>query len=81
LLGIGQPLFHVSRSETAFLPKLIDAARQTFGEMVGQTLQNWEQGRRAPHGAARVLPQVAAKHPQAVWGVVKYLATTDAVNV
>jgi putative transcriptional regulator len=35
------------------------------------TLQNWEQGRRAPKGAASVLLQVAAKHPDAVWDVVK----------
>jgi putative transcriptional regulator len=35
------------------------------------TLQNWEQGRRAPKGAARVLLQVAAKHPETVWDVVK----------
>jgi putative transcriptional regulator len=35
------------------------------------TLQNWEQGRRAPKGAARVLLQVAAKHPDTVWDVVK----------
>ena len=34
------------------------------------TLQNWEQGRRMPEGAARVLLQVAAKHPDAVWDVV-----------
>jgi putative transcriptional regulator len=30
------------------------------------TLQNWEQGRRQPTGAARVLLRVAAKHPEAV---------------
>jgi putative transcriptional regulator len=35
------------------------------------TLQNWEQGRRLPKGAARVLLQVAAKHPETVWDVVK----------
>lgn len=35
------------------------------------TLQNWEQGRRVPKGPARVLLQVAAKHPDAVWDVVK----------
>ena len=35
------------------------------------TLQNWEQGRRNPRGAARVLLQVAAKHPEAVWDVVE----------
>lgn len=35
------------------------------------TLQNWEQGRRQPQGPARVLLQVAARHPEAVWDVVK----------
>jgi putative transcriptional regulator len=35
-----------------------------------KTLQNWEQGRRSPQGPARVLLQVAAKHPEAVWDAV-----------
>ena len=35
------------------------------------TLRNWEQGRRAPEGPARVLLRVAARHPNAVWDVVK----------
>ncbi len=39
------------------------------------TLRNWEQGRRSPEGAARVLLLVAAKHPQAVWDVVKNNST------
>ena len=30
------------------------------------TLQNWEQGRRKPSGAARVLLKVAARHPEVV---------------
>jgi len=41
-----------------------------LGISVG-TLRNWEQGRRTPEGPARVLLQVAAKHPQAVWDVVR----------
>ena len=35
------------------------------------TLRNWEQGRRAPDGPARVLLQVVAKHPDGVWDVVR----------
>jgi putative transcriptional regulator len=35
------------------------------------TLRNWEQGRRAPEGPARILLQVAAKHPEALWDVVR----------
>ncbi len=45
-----------------------------FATLLGisvKTLQNWEQGRRNPHGAARVLLQVASKHPNAVWDVVE----------
>jgi len=45
-----------------------------FATMLGisvKTLRNWEQGRRRPEGPARVLLQVAAKHPEAVWDVVR----------
>lgn len=44
-----------------------------FAQLIGislKTLQNWEQGRRTPQGPARVLLQVAEKHPDAVWDVV-----------
>lgn len=49
-------------------------SQSEFAALLGvsaKTLQNWEQGRRTPHGAARVLLQVAARHPQAVWEVVE----------
>src|SRR6185436_7335727 len=39
-----------------------------FAQLLGvsvRTLQDWEQGRRAPSGAARTLLMVAAKNPQA----------------
>lgn len=45
-----------------------------FAALLGisiDTLQNWEQGRRIPAGPARVLLQVAAEHPEAVWDVVR----------
>ena len=45
-----------------------------FAALLGisvRTLQNWEQGRREPHGPARVLLRVAAKHPRAVLDAVK----------
>jgi putative transcriptional regulator len=38
-----------------------------FAELLGvsiRTLQEWEQGRRAPSGAARTLLQIAAKNPR-----------------
>lgn len=41
-----------------------------LGISVG-TLRNWEQGRRTPDGPARVLLQVAARHPEVVWDIVR----------
>ena len=38
-----------------------------FAELLGvsvRTLQEWEQGRRAPSGAARTLLRIAAKNPK-----------------
>ena len=43
-----------------------------FAALLGvsvRTLQDWEQGRRAPSGAARTLLMVAAKNPQALLAV------------
>ena len=43
-----------------------------FAALLGvsvRTLQEWEQGRRAPSGAARTLLMVAAKNPQALLAV------------
>ena len=45
-----------------------------FAALLGisvRTLRNWEQGRRTPEGPARVLLQVAAKHPEAVLDTVQ----------
>ena len=49
-------------------------SQNDFAALMGisvATLRNWEQGRRAPEGPARVLLQVAAKHTDAVWDVVQ----------
>ena len=48
-------------------------SQREFAALLGistSTLQNWEQGRRAPEGPAKVLIQVAAKHPDAILDVV-----------
>ena len=40
-----------------------------FAQLLGvsvRTLQEWEQGRRAPSGAARTLLMIAAKNPHAL---------------
>lgn len=49
-------------------------SQNEFAALMGisvKTLRNWEQGRRSPEGAARVLLQVASKHPKEVWDVVR----------
>lgn len=43
-----------------------------FAKLLGvsvRTLQEWEQGRRAPSGAARTLLLIAAKNPRALLDV------------
>lgn len=45
-----------------------------FAHLIGisqKTLQNWEQGRRAPTGPAKVLLRVAARHPKLLLETVK----------
>jgi putative transcriptional regulator len=44
-------------------------SQSQFARLLGvsiRTLQDWEQGRRAPSGAARTLLLVASKHPKAL---------------
>ena len=51
-----------------------------FASLLGisvKTLRDWEHGRREPRGAARILLQVAEKHPEAVWDVVHPVASSS----
>ncbi|MEX0601494.1 MAG: helix-turn-helix domain-containing protein [Rhodothermales bacterium] len=44
-------------------------SQDKFASLLGisvRTLQNWEQGRRQPHGPAKVLLRVASRHPKAL---------------
>jgi putative transcriptional regulator len=44
-------------------------SQDKFAELLGisvKTLHNWEQGRRKPTGAARVLLRVASRHPELI---------------
>ncbi len=59
-------------------------SQNEFAALLGisvKTLRNWEQGRRKPEGPARVLLQVAAKHPNVVWDVVRPSARTKRAKV
>ena len=48
---------------------LTGMSQARFAQLLGvsvRTLQEWEQGRRAPTGAARMLLRIAAKNPRAL---------------
>ena len=45
----------------------VGLSQQEFADLLGvsaRTLQDWEQGRREPTGAAKMLLRVAATHPE-----------------
>jgi len=66
--------FEVEALEVSRIREAHDLSQAEFAALLGisvDTLQNWEQGRRTPAGPARVLLQVVAKHPEAVWDVVR----------
>lgn len=61
---------------TQVMPNQVAAARQKTGlsqaqfaqalHISARTLQEWEQGRRQPSGAAQVLIQIAFRHPEII---------------
>lgn len=66
--------FEVGAPEVRGIREAYDLSQAEFAALLGisvDTLQNWEQGRRTPAGPARILLQVVAKHPDAVWDVVR----------
>ena len=76
--------FTIDAPNVQRIRKGYNLSQEKFASMLGisvGTLRNWEQGRRAPEGAARVLLQVAAKHPDAVWEVVREAMDKDKRNV
>ena len=66
--------FVVEEPDVKSIRESYKLSQSQFAGLLGisiKTLQNWEQGRRTPRGPARVLLQVAAKHPEAVWDAVR----------
>ena len=66
--------FEVAAPDVKHIRAQYQLSQSEFAALLGisvATLRNWEQGRRAPEGPARILLQVAAKHPDAVWDVVQ----------
>jgi putative transcriptional regulator len=57
------------RNEVARARAKLGLSQTRFASLLGistATLRNWEQGRRRPTGAAKVLLKVATLHPKAV---------------
>lgn len=66
--------FEVETPNAKHIRERYQLSQSEFATLLGisvKTLQNWEQGRRAPRGTAQVLLRVADKHPEAVWDVVR----------
>jgi len=69
--GVMKPsrAFEFPESEVRKIRKHYGLSQDKFASLMGisvATLRNWEQGRRKPEGAARVLFWVAAIHPEAL---------------
>jgi putative transcriptional regulator len=60
--------FHVNpRTDIVKVRGKLGLSQSRFAAVLGistDTLQNWEQGRRTPTGAAKVLLKIALKHPE-----------------
>ena len=62
-----QRVHHFDVSEVTRARTRVGLSQQKFADMLGvstRTLQEWEQGRRKPSGAARVLLMIAARQPE-----------------
>ena len=63
---------HVKLPAAAEARASIGMSQQEFAQLLGvsaRTLQDWEQGRREPTGAAKTLLKVAVKHPRVLRGL------------
>ena len=55
------------KEDVQFVRKTFHASQDAFAKFMGvsvSTLRNWEQGRRRPTGAARVLLTIALRQPE-----------------
>ena len=66
-------VFELTEPDVAAIRRKYHLSQAKFASLLGisvRTLSNWEQGRRKPEGAARVLLRVADRHPEAILDVV-----------
>jgi transcriptional regulator with XRE-family HTH domain len=58
----------------------MDLSQSQFAKLLGvsvRTLQEWEQGRKKPTGAARTLLGVAVQTPQALLSLAKWVSVAS----
>lgn len=56
-----------AKSEVAKVRQSLDLTQEAFADLLGiglSTLRSWEQNKREPSGAARMLISIALKHPE-----------------
>ena len=56
-----------AKSQVTQARQTLDLTHDSFADMLGvslSTLRSWEQGKREPSGAARMLISIALKHPE-----------------
>ena len=61
--------YDLSEPDVTAIRRKYRLSQAKFASLLGisiSTLRNWEQGRRKPEGAARVLLRVADRHPEAI---------------
>ena len=62
-------VFVVKKNDVVTVRARLGLSQNKFAALLGissGTLKNWEQGRRRPTGAAKVLLKVAKRHPKIV---------------
>ena len=65
--------FNFDDPDPKIIREQLGLSQNKFAKLLGisvSTLQNWEQGRRKPEGPAKVLLNVAANYPEAIFNTV-----------
>jgi len=66
-------IYDFDNPDPRIIRERLGLSQSKFARLLGisvSTLQNWEQGRRKPKGPAKVLLNVAAKYPEAIFNTV-----------
>ncbi len=66
--------FEVNAQDIKAIRERLGLSQRQMANLMGvsvDTLQNWEQNRRKPRGAAKTLLLIAARHPEAVLDIMR----------